>query len=112
MFIITSEGTLMPAAAGDTTPPASIATRAKVPLDEAIARAEKRGHVSAIDAGIAKPLRGTNAVLAYFVETIDGSRREELAVDAETGAFIQNPDSLFVAHTPVELARRLSPGTG
>jgi uncharacterized membrane protein YkoI len=85
------------------------AVRAQVPIGEAIAKAEKRNNAPAIDAGIAKPLGGDNAVLAYFVETLNGSRREDLAVDATTGVFIENPQSLFERHTPVELARRLAP---
>ena len=85
------------------------AVRAQVPIREAIAKAEKRNDAPAIDAGIAKPLGGDNAVLAYFVETLNGSRREDLAVDATTGVFIENPQSLFETHTPVELARRLAP---
>jgi uncharacterized membrane protein YkoI len=83
--------------------------QAKVPLTEAITKAEKRDHAPAVDAGLAKPLSGTNAVLAYFVETMKGSKRQESAVDATTGAFIENPDSLFEPHTPVDLARRLAP---
>jgi uncharacterized membrane protein YkoI len=85
------------------------AVRAQVPIQEAIAKAEKRNDAPAIDAGIAKPLSGGNAVLAYFVETLNGSRRDDLAVDATTGVFIENPQSLFETHTPVELARRLAP---
>ncbi len=89
------------------------AMKAQVPIEEAIDQAEKRARAPAIDAGIAKPLSGTNAVLAYFVETMSGTHRDTLAVDATTGAFIANPDSLYEPHTPVELARRLaSPGPG
>ena len=51
------------------------AERAQVPIQVAIAKAEKRNHAPAIDAGIAKPLSGGNAVLANFVETLNGSRR-------------------------------------
>ena len=84
------------------------APKAEVPIDQAIVKAEDRAHAPAVDAGIAKPLDGANAVLAYFVETINGSRRDEFAVDAMTGQFIANPDSLYAQHTPVELARRLA----
>ncbi len=83
--------------------------KAEVPLDAAIIKAEARDHAPAIDAGIAKPLDGSHAVLAYFVETLKGTRRNELAVDATSGAFIANPESLYEPHTPVELARRLAP---
>jgi uncharacterized membrane protein YkoI len=84
-------------------------SKAQVPIDAAITKAEQSDRAPAIDAGVAKPLGGTNAVLAYFVETIKGSRRNQLAVDATTGAMIANPQSLYEAHTPVELARRLAP---
>jgi hypothetical protein len=84
-------------------------SKTKVPLDQAISKAEARDNAPAIDAGIAKPLSGTNAVLAYFVQTMKGSTRHDLAVDATTGAFIANPDELYEPHTPVDLAKRLAP---
>jgi len=84
-------------------------SKARVAIDQAITKAEQKDQSPAIDAGIAKPLGGTNAVLAYFVETIKGSKRNELAVDATTGAMIANPESLYESHTPVQLARRLAP---
>ena len=84
-------------------------SKTQVPLDAAIVKAEARDNAPAVDAGIAKPLSGTNAVLAYFVETMKGSTRNELAIDATTGAFIANPDELYEPHTPVDLARRLLP---
>ena len=83
--------------------------RARVPLAEAIVKAEQRASAPAIGAGLAKPLSGTNAVLAYFVETIAGRKRELLAVDAKSGAFIENPEELYEPHTPVKLVRRLAP---
>jgi uncharacterized membrane protein YkoI len=84
-------------------------TKAQVPLDAAIRKAEERDNAPAIDAGLAKPLSGTNAVLAYFVETMKGSTRHDSAVDATTGAFIANPDELFEARKPVDVAKRLAP---
>jgi uncharacterized membrane protein YkoI len=84
------------------------ASKARVPLDEAIVSAEARALAPAVDAGIAKPIGGTNAVPAYFVQTAKGGRQQLLAVDAQTGAFIANPDELYAAHKPVDLARRLA----
>lgn len=81
--------------------------KAKVPLTDAIVKAEEYASAPAIGAGLAKPLSGTNAVLAYYVETIKGNRRQLTAVDAQTGAFVANPDSLYEPRTPVKLARRL-----
>jgi uncharacterized membrane protein YkoI len=85
--------------------------KAQVPIDQAITKAEQSDHAPAIDAGVAKPLGGTNAVLAYFVETARDSsnkKRDELAVDATSGALIENPQSLYEAHKPMELTRRLA----
>ena len=83
--------------------------RAKVPLTKAIMDAEQRAKAPAIGAGIMKPLSGTNAVLAYYIEAMKGKKRELLAVDAQTGLPIANPDALYEPHTPVKLARRLAP---
>jgi uncharacterized membrane protein YkoI len=83
--------------------------QAQVPLVEAIRRAEERANAPAIGAGLAKPLSGTNAVLAYYVETISGTKRQQFAVDAKNGSFIANPEELYEPHTPVKLARRLAP---
>ena len=82
--------------------------KAKVPLDRAITQAEKRANAPAVAAGVAKPLSGSNTVLAWFVETDKGKKRELLAVDAESGAPIANPEDLFERRTPVKLARRLA----
>jgi hypothetical protein len=83
--------------------------QAKVPIADAIVKTEAEARAPAVDAGIAKPLSGSNAVLAYFVETIKGTLRKEFAIDATSGAFIANPDSLYEPRTPVDLARRLAP---
>jgi uncharacterized membrane protein YkoI len=80
----------------------------RVPLAEAVLKAEKRDLAPAIDAGVAKPLGGANAVLAYFVDTLKGSRRRGLVVDAKTGQFIADPEALYEPRKPVELARRLA----
>ena len=82
--------------------------KAQVPLGDAIMKAEVHAAAPAIGAGLAKPLSGTTAVLAYFVETINGGKRELLAVDARSGVFIANPDALYEPYTPVKLARRLA----
>jgi uncharacterized membrane protein YkoI len=81
---------------------------ARIPLGEAIIKAEKRDLAPAVDAGLAKPLSGTNAVVAYFVETLKGAKRQDLVVDARSGAFIANPEALYEPHTPLKLAQRLA----
>jgi uncharacterized membrane protein YkoI len=85
------------------------ATQAQVPIEQAILMAEKRDSAPAVDAGIAKPLDGTNAVLAYFVETLKGHKHQMSAIDAKSGALIANPETLYEPHTPVDLARRIAP---
>ena len=81
--------------------------QAKVPLAEAITLAERMANKPAIGAGLAAPLSGTNAVLAYNVEVMKGGERHRIAIDAVTGAPIANPDELYAAWTPVKLVRRL-----
>jgi uncharacterized membrane protein YkoI len=83
--------------------------KAKVSLADAIVKAEEYAAAPAIGARIAKPLSGTNAVLAYYVETIKGEKRQLAAIDAENGAFISNPETLYEPRTPVKLVRRLAP---
>jgi hypothetical protein len=43
------------------------------------------------------------------VQTIKGSKRNQLAVDATTGALIANPESRYEPHTSVQPGPRLAP---
>lgn len=81
--------------------------QAKVPLAEAITLAERMANKPAIGAGLAAPLSGTNAVLAYNVEVMKGGKRDRIAIDAVTGARIADPDELYTSWTPVKLVRRM-----
>ena len=81
--------------------------QAQVPLARAIAIAERMANKPAIGAGLAAPLSGSNAVLAYNVEVMKAGERERIAIDAITGAPIANPDELYVEWTPVNLVRRM-----
>jgi uncharacterized membrane protein YkoI len=81
--------------------------QAKLPLSEAIKIAEHNAKKPAIGAGLAAPLSGSNAVLAYNVEVLKGHKRERIAIDAVTGAPIANPDAIYEPWTPVDLARRI-----
>ena len=81
--------------------------QAQVPLPQAIAIAERTANMPAIGAGLAAPLSGSNAVLAYNVEVMKAGKRDRIAIDAITGAPIANPDELYVTWTPVKLVRRL-----
>lgn len=83
--------------------------QAQVPLVEAIVKAENRARAPAIGAGVAKPLSGSNAVLAYYVETLRGKRRGLEAVDAKTGRPIANPEAVYEHWTPVRILRRQAP---
>jgi uncharacterized membrane protein YkoI len=81
--------------------------QARVPLARAISIAERSANSPAIGAGLAAPLSGTNAVLAYNVEMMKAGKRERIAIDAISGAPIANPDGLYASWTPVKLVRRL-----
>ena len=81
--------------------------QAQVPLAQAITIAERMAKKPAIGAGLAAPLSGSNALLAYNVEVMKAGRRERIAIDAATGAPIANPDALYAEWTPVKLVRRL-----
>jgi hypothetical protein len=79
--------------------------KASVPLAKAIADAEAIARAPAIGAGLAKPLTGTNQVLAYNVELLAHGKRTRIAIDATNGAKIANPDELYEPWTPVKLLR-------
>jgi hypothetical protein len=79
--------------------------KATVPLTKAIADAEAMARAPAVGAGLAKPLTGTNQVLAYNVELLAHGKRTRIAIDATTGAKIANPDQLYEPWTPVKLLR-------
>lgn len=81
--------------------------KARLPLADAIGMAERKAKAPAVGAGLAKPLSGNNAVLAYNVEVMKKQKRERIALDAITGAPIANPDQLYEEWSPVKLARRL-----
>jgi hypothetical protein len=83
--------------------------KAKVPLSQAILLAEKRGEGVAVNAGLAKPLTGGNAVLAYNVEVVRNKRADRLAIDATTGHPIANPDALYDPWTPSKLVKKILP---
>lgn len=79
--------------------------QAKIPLADAVSAAESFGNAPAIGAGLAKPLSGTNEVLAYNIELMKDRRRENIAIDATTGAKIANPEELYEPWSPVKLVR-------
>jgi hypothetical protein len=80
--------------------------RAEVPLTAAILQAEQAENAPAIAAGLASPLNPTTAVLAYNVELIRGDRPVRVAIDAQTGRRIANPEALYETWTPTEIVRR------
>jgi hypothetical protein len=79
--------------------------KANVSLSKAVAKAEALAGAPAIGAGLAKPLSGTNQVLAYNVELLRNGKRERVAIDATSGAKIANPEALYEPWTPVRLVR-------
>jgi uncharacterized membrane protein YkoI len=82
--------------------------KAHVPLAEAVDQAEQKAMAPAVAAGIAKPLSGGNAVLAYYVETMLGKKQEIHAIDAMNGRMIANPAAVYERRTPIKLLRRLA----
>jgi hypothetical protein len=82
--------------------------RARVPLAEAVDQVEQKAMAPALAAGVAKPLSGGNAVLAYYVETMLGRKQEIHAVDAMNGRMIANPEAVYEPRTPIKLLRRLA----
>jgi hypothetical protein len=76
--------------------------QAKLPLTDAVAKAEQIAGAPAVDAGLAKPLTGDNAVLAYNVEVIKDGKPRRIVIDAMTGDSIANPDSLLDTWSPEE----------
>jgi hypothetical protein len=80
--------------------------KANVPLTKAVADAESLAQAPAIGAGLAKPLTGTNQVLAYNIELrLADGKRKRVAIDATSGAKIANPEELYEPWTPVKLLR-------
>jgi hypothetical protein len=80
--------------------------KAEVPLTAAILQAEEAEDAPAIAAGLASPLSPTTAVLAYNIELIRDDRPVRVAIDAQTGRRIANPETLYESWTPTELLRR------
>jgi hypothetical protein len=74
--------------------------QAKLHLVDAITKAETITDAPAVDAGVAAPLTGRSAVLAYNVEVIKRDRPERVAIDAQTGDAIANPEALLETWTP------------
>jgi hypothetical protein len=79
--------------------------KATVPLAKAITNAEAMAGAPAIGAGLAKPLSGTNQVLAYYIELLKGGKPRLIAIDATSAAKIANPEVLYESWTPVRLVR-------
>ncbi|MDB5418001.1 MAG: hypothetical protein JWP50_1420 [Phenylobacterium sp.] len=82
---------------------ASSLSKAKLRLADAVLMAEKMTGAPAVDAGIAKPLSGGNAVLAYDVEVIRGGRPERVVIDAVTSQRIADPQPLLEGWTPEQV---------
>lgn len=74
--------------------------KAKLPLVDAVAKAEAVAGAPAGAAGVAKPLTGGNAVLAYNVAVLTGGRPQRVVIDAVTGEQIADPDPLVEGWSP------------
>lgn len=64
---------------------------AKLSLSDAVMRAERMTGGPAAAAGVAAPLTGDNAVLAYNVKLYKDNSPRRVVIDAVTGAPIENP---------------------
>jgi hypothetical protein len=84
------------------------AEKAKVPLADAVEAAERAEKAPAVAAGIAKPLDATTAVLSYNVEILRNGKPQRVAIDAESGHRIANPEALYESWTPTEIVRRIA----
>lgn len=82
--------------------------KARVPLADAVGEAEKQTKAPAVAAGVAKPLSGNNAVLAYYIETMLGKKEQIAAVDAMSGRPIADPEAVYEPRTPLKLLRRVA----
>jgi hypothetical protein len=80
--------------------------KAKIPLADAVGRAEEMVGGVAVDADVAKPLTGDNAVLAYNVEIVKDGRPQRIVIDAETGQTIADPEPLLEAWKPEDALMR------
>lgn len=67
--------------------------KAKLSLSDAVVQAEKMTGGPAAAAGVAAPLTGDNAVLAYNVKLYKGDSPRRVVIDAVTGAPIENPSA-------------------
>jgi len=65
---------------------------AKLSLSDAVTKAEQITGGPASAAGVAAPLTGDNAVLAYNVKLYKGNDPRRVVIDAVTGAPIENPN--------------------
>jgi hypothetical protein len=74
--------------------------KAKLPLSDAVLKAEGIAGEPAVDAGIAKPLTGGNDVLAYNIQFMGKDRPHRMAIDAVTGLQIADPNALLEAWDP------------
>jgi uncharacterized membrane protein YkoI len=77
--------------------------KAKLSLAQAVAMAQKMAGGPAVAAGLAKPLSGSNAVLAYNVQVLKGREPMLVAIDAQSGSRIANPDALYDPWDPMRL---------
>lgn len=67
--------------------------KAKLSLSDAVVQAEKMTGGPAAAAGVAAPLTGDNAVLAYNVKLYKGDSPRRVVIDAVSGAPIANPSA-------------------
>jgi uncharacterized membrane protein YkoI len=86
--------------------------QAKVSPAEAVRAVEKAEGAPAVDVGLARPTSGDNSVLAYNVEVVKDGTPQRVAIDANTGQIIADPETVLGPWTPERLAERDQKPTG
>lgn len=80
--------------------------KATVAPADAVQKVQQAMGAPAVDIGLARPLSGGNSVLAYNVEVVKDGTPQRVAIDANTGQMIADPQSLLTPWTPEHLAQQ------
>jgi uncharacterized membrane protein YkoI len=79
---------------------------AHVTPQQAVRSVEQAAGAPAIDVALARPLSGGNDVLAYNVEVVKDGMPQRVAIDANTGQIIADPQTVLGPWTPERLAEQ------
>jgi hypothetical protein len=82
-------------------------SKESVPLADLIRRAENTGGGPAVYASLARPLSGSNSVLAFDIAVLRDGRLQRMVLDAQTGEVIADPNGLVSPWSPERLLSEL-----